>query len=68
MPKPKSAVTLSDFLQKEYIEKPEMGSPDHAIALRDMMVDVMHICFHRGINLNKTINSADETFREELEF
>jgi len=32
------------------------------------MVDVMHICFHRGINLDETIQSADEVFREEIEF
>jgi hypothetical protein len=68
MPKPGTAVTLKAFIEKEYVDNEEMGSPDFEVAMRDLMVDYLHLCFHANLNIDGMIETANEIVEAELMF
>lgn len=62
-----SAEKLKEYIQKEYIDNPGMGSPDMYSAIRDLMVDVYHLCKEEDlyVNLSDVVSDAQEVFWEE---
>jgi len=62
-----SAKKLRDYLQKEYINNPSMGSLDMYAAMRDLITDICHISKSMSYCPHYLMENAEEVFNEEIE-
>jgi hypothetical protein len=61
-----SAKLLKNFIEKNYIDNPEIGSPDLSTGIRDLLTDLLHIGNPEGISINYCLEDAKEVYMEEL--
>lgn len=66
---PESAKKLREFLEKNYIENPKMGSGDMSTAIRDMLTDLIWIANLETptIELDERLEGAYEVFNQEID-
>lgn len=62
----KSVAILEQFIQEQYIHNPEMGSPDMACAIRDLLTDLLHLGDENSLLIQSRLNSAKEVYDEEI--
>ena len=62
---PKSAEKLRAFISKEYLNNPEMGSPNWSAAIRDLMTDVLHLGDSFDVDVVQRLQSAHEVYEQE---
>jgi hypothetical protein len=63
----KSYEKLEKFLQEEYLDNPNMGSPDVPTAIRDMITDLLHIANKFDTNVRHKLMDAEEVYEIECE-
>lgn len=61
-----SVAILQAFLQNEYINRHEMGSPDMSTAIRDCLTDMLHLGDEVGVNIDVALESAKEPYEAEF--
>ena len=61
-----SAEILQQFLQKEYIDNPEMDSPDMSSAIRDLLTDLMHLGDMFDVQITSRVFDAHEVYEQEI--
>ena len=61
-----SVAKLESFLQKEYIDNPEMDSANMNIAISDLLADLLHVSDKYGVNIIHRLRAALGPYREEL--
>ena len=62
----KSVAKLEQYLQDEYINNPEMGSPNISSAIRDLLTDLMHVGDIHGMCVGERMYDAEEAYEQEL--
>jgi hypothetical protein len=60
-----SAERLEMFMHEEYMDNPNMGSPDISTAIRDLLTDLFHIGEKYEVNIPHRLIDAEEEFAEE---
>jgi hypothetical protein len=60
-----SVDTLKAFIQKEYIDNPEQGSPSLFTAVRDVLTDLLHLGDSEDINIQSRLLDAEDVHQEE---
>ena len=61
----KSAKELKEYLEKEYINSPTMGSSNISTAIRDLLTDLLHLGDIEGIDIDERFSSAEKVYQEE---
>ena len=56
---------LQDFINKEYLNNPEMGSPNWSAAIRDVMTDLLHLGDLFDVDVVQRLQSAHEVYEQE---
>jgi hypothetical protein len=64
---PDSARKLRGFISKEYLNNPEMGSPDWSAAIRDILSDLMHLGDMFDVNIRERLEGAQEVYEQETD-
>jgi hypothetical protein len=57
---------LAGYLEEHYINDPQSGSPDMAIAIRDLLTDLLHLGREENIDIHQRLEYADEVYQEEM--
>ena len=62
-----SVQKLKAFLESEYINNEQMGSPSIGAAIRDLLTDTLHLCDSEGLDIQDRLQGALEAHAEESE-
>ena len=57
---------LIAFLQKEYVQRPAMGSPTMKEAMRDCLTDMIHLSSEIKVSLPQLMKAAMTVYVEEV--
>jgi hypothetical protein len=57
---------LEKFIQKEYVDNPDMASPDIERGMRDLLTDMIHLCDKHEIDFEDLKSRAHEVYEEEI--
>jgi len=60
-----SVKTLRAFLQKEYIDNEKMGSPNMKTAMRDVLIDLLHLGDKELVFVRELLETAQVVYEEE---
>jgi hypothetical protein len=61
-----SVKIVKQFLQENYIDNEKMGSPDLRTAIRDVLVDLIHLADHETVSMNRLFSTAQDVYEEEV--
>ena len=64
---PASAKKLSKFIQDEYIDNPDMDSPNLRAGIRDLLTDLIHVADENRIIVQERLTAAEEVYEQEID-